>query len=163
MQPWSYKHARSLTLEQWPLEIHNRFVQDFANRIDSLPLRDPIKSELAKFGVTEMSWPVMVDWDINSISFCDDEEPSTLFDFSGYFFVETPTWYQLPYGETAPEPVDGDETIMVGFDGVLHVDDAGVISRSEVLKVYTDLDMMPDLSISGGERDDAIFSFHNFS
>jgi len=163
MQPWSTQYARSLTLNQWPDEIGTRFVQDIANRIDSLPLYDPtIKATLAKFGVTELSWPVLVDWDINSISFRGE---MTLFIFSAYFFVETPTWYQLPYGETAPEPLlfDGEnETIMIGFDGILHIDDAGVISTSEVLRVYTDLEMMPDLSVSGGEREDAIFSFHNF-
>jgi len=163
MQPWSTQYARSLSLSQWIDEIHTRFVQDIANRIDSLPLYDPtIKATLAKFGVTELSWPVLVDWDINSISFRGE---MTLFIFSAYFFVETPTWYQLPYGETAPEPLlfDGEnETIMIGFDGILHIDNSGTIQTSEVARVYTDLDMMPDLSVSGGEREDAIFSFHNF-
>ena len=163
MQPWSTQYARSLTLNQWPDEIGTRFVQDIANRIDSLPLYDPtIKATLAKFGVTELSWPVLVDWDINSISFRGE---MTVFIFSAYFFVETPTWYQLPYGETAPEPLlfDGEnETIMIGFDGILHIDNSGTIQTSEVARVYTDLDMMPDLSVSGGEREDAIFSFHNF-
>ena len=54
------------------------------------------------------------------------------------------------------------ETIMIGFDGILHIDNSGTIQTSEVARVYTDLDMMPDLSVSGGEREDAIFSFHNF-
>ena len=81
--------------------IGTRFVQDIANRIDSLPLYDPtIKATLAKFGVTELSWPVLVDWDINSISFRDE---MTLLDFSAYFFVDVPNWYSLPSGESAPE------------------------------------------------------------
>ena len=70
-----------------------------------------------------------------------------------------------PYGEPEPEPLvvdeDGAQSILFAFDGILHIDDAGVISTSEVLRVYTDLEMMPDLSISGGEREDALFSFHN--
>jgi hypothetical protein len=165
MQPWNTNYARSLTPNQWPDEIGTRFVQDIANRIDSLPLYDPtIKATLAKFGVTELDWPTLVDWDINTISFRDE---MTLLDFSAYFFIETDEdWLRLPYGEPAPEPVldsgDGAQTIMIGFDGVLWLDDAGVISKSEVSRVCTDLDEMPDLSASGGERDAAIFSFHNF-
>ena len=100
MQPWSTDYARSLSISQWIDEILARFVEDFRNRIDSLLLHDPIKSELAKFGVTELSWPTMVDWDINSISFRDE---MTLLDFSAYFFVDVPNWYSLPSGESAPE------------------------------------------------------------
>src|SRR5262249_7521437 len=145
MEPWSTDYARSLSLDQWPDQIHARFVEDFANRIDSMPFRNPIKSELARFGVVELSWPVLVDWDINSISFRDD---STLFIFSGYFFVEVPSWYPLPSGESAPEPLsendNGNPVILIGFDGTLSLDNSGVISTSEVSRVYTDLEMMPD-------------------
>ena len=135
MQPWSTQYARSLSLSQWIDEIHTRFVQDIANRIDSLPLYDPtIEATLAKFGVMELSWPVLVDWDINSISFRGEMTVSI---FSAYFFVETPSWYQLPYGEPEPEPLvvdeDGAQTILFAFDGILHIDDASIISTSEVL------------------------------
>jgi hypothetical protein len=164
MTPWSTEYARSLSLNQWPDEIHHRFVAGFANRIDAMLLHDPtIKVELAKFGVEDLSWPMSADWDINTISFQGDDV--TVFNFSAWFFVETASWYQLPYGEIAPEPLledeDGAQTIMIGLEGTLHIDDAGTISTSEVLRVYTDLEMMPDLSISGGEREDSIFSFHN--
>src|SRR6516164_9319336 len=101
MKPWSTDYARSLSLDQWIDEILGRFIQDFANRIDSLPLHDPlIKATLAKFAVQTLDWPTMVDWDINSISFRGD---CTLFLFSAYFFIETGDWYQLPYGEPEPE------------------------------------------------------------
>jgi hypothetical protein len=52
---------------------------------------------------------------------------------------------------------------MVGFDGTLSLDNSGTISKSEVLRVYTDLEMMPDLSVRGKEREDSIFSFHNWA
>jgi hypothetical protein len=68
--------------------------RDIANRIDSLPFRDPIKSTLAKFGVEELSWPVQVDWDINSISF-RDEDKSTVFAFSSKL-VSTPIRRECP-------------------------------------------------------------------
>jgi hypothetical protein len=161
MQPWSTQYARSLSLEQWRDEIGLRFVQDICNRIGSLPLYDPsIKATLAKFGVTELSWPVLVDWDVNTVSFRDE---MTALAFAAYFFVETASWYQLPYGEPDPEPLleeeDGSKTILIAFEGALYIDDSGTIQTSEVARVCTDLDMMPDLS---RERENSIFSLYNF-
>jgi hypothetical protein len=161
MQPWSTQYARSLSLDQWPDEIHTRFVADFANRIDSLPLRDPIKGALAKFGIEPPEF-CQVDWDIYTIAIQGEKTSLT---FSGWFFATIPSWYQGGYGETAPEPVwediDGDQTILLAFDGILHINNAGTL-ESEVGTIYTDPDLMPTLSIRGGEREDSIYSFHNW-
>jgi hypothetical protein len=159
MQPWSTQYARSLSLDQWPDEIGTRFVKDFANRIDSLPFRDPIKSTLATFGIEGLCWPVLVDWDIYTISF---ERPEiTSLTFSAWFFATAPPW-SGGYGQQRPEPVlvdeDGEETLLFAFDGILHINDAGIIS-SDVITIYIDPDLMPVLHDRG---DDCIFSFHSF-
>jgi hypothetical protein len=54
---------------------------------------------------------------------------------------------------------DESETILIGFDGILRIDNSASLS-SEVVAVYTDLDLMPVLH----QRDDldSIFSFHHF-
>ena len=65
MQPWSTQYARSLSVEQWVDEIGARFVKAIQQEVNSLPLREPIKSTLAKCGVEPESLsPCLVDWDI---------------------------------------------------------------------------------------------------
>jgi hypothetical protein len=54
---------------------------------------------------------------------------------------------------------DESKSILIAFDGILRIDNAGAVA-SEVVTVYTDPDLMPVLH----KRDDpdCIFSFHNF-
>jgi len=162
MQPWSTQYARSLSVEQWVDEIGARFVKAIQQEVNSLPLREPIKSTLAKCGVEPESLsPCLVDWDIYNASVLGETASLT---FTDWFFVITRPWHRPQDDEIAVEPVlvddDESQTILIGFDGILHIDNAGALSESEVVTVYTDPDLMPVLH----ERDDSdsIFSFHHF-
>ena len=53
-------------------EIEARFVLAIEQQINSLPFRDPLKETVTKCGVEEFSPPVLVDWDIYSISFSEE-------------------------------------------------------------------------------------------
>jgi hypothetical protein len=159
MEPWSTEYARSLSWEQWPDEIDVRFVPDIANRINALPLREPIKSTLATFGIEGLSWRVLTDWDIYTVSIHGEITSLT---FSAWFFATAPPW-SGGYGLERPEPVlvdeDGAETLLFAFDGVLHIDNSGTIAKCDVITVYTDPDLMPVLHDRGTE---SLFSFHSF-
>jgi hypothetical protein len=65
--------------------------------------------------------------------------------------------------EIVVEPVwvyeDESKSILLKFDGILRIDNAGAIS-SEVVADYTDLDLMPILDTR--DDPDCIFGFTNF-
>ena len=83
--------------------------------------------------------------------------------FTAWIFATTRPWHRAQDDEISPEPVlvssDESKTILLAFDGILRIDNAGALS-SAVVAIYTDPDLMPVLH----ERDDldCIFGFTNF-
>jgi hypothetical protein len=153
---------RSLSVAQWVDEIEIRFFHAIKEQIDSLPFRAPIKETVAKCGVEpdDFSPPCVVDWDIYTVSIRGEMTSIT---FTGWFFATTRPWHQTEDDEITPEPVwvdiDESKSIMIAFDGILRIDNAGAVS-SEVVAVYTDLDLMPILDTR--DDPDCIFGFTNF-
>jgi hypothetical protein len=156
MEPWSIQYARSLSAAQWTEEIGTRFVQAIADHFNSLPLRDPIATELARYGA-ELDREAIVEWNLYSVSIRGE---LTEFTFVAWFFATVPPWSQPEYGLERPAPIlvneGGQEVWCFAFDGLLYIDNAGNITSDKSSGLSTD----PDL-LSPYLDEDAIFGLHN--
>jgi hypothetical protein len=117
---------------------------------------EPLRSFLEKLNVNfegEHLFPTF-SWDIRTASAREDKSELT---FTGWFFAATYPWDQ---SEPDPESIwfmendDESKTFLIAFDGIIRIDQAGG-AESEVTRVFTDPELMPNLS----DRQDNDFIF----
>jgi hypothetical protein len=97
------------------------------------------------------------NWDIYTVS---RFEQNSLLRFTAWFYARAFEWHQAeidPKSIWFDENLDGAETFLLAFDGILRINDTGALS-SEIVEVYTDPDLMPVLFDRG---DDFIFGFQD--